>query len=111
MDLLREVAARRPGQSSELCGVVPWCDEHGQSLQDDAGAAIAFIEAAQADRVDAERYRFLRSQRWNDAALFVVSGGKHGVYLGTDCPSLLRLDAMIDAAKRTANPYKHDSAI
>lgn len=48
---------------------------------------------------DAERYRWLREQHWNVASLlFVIAGTKEQVRLGTDCPSLDRLDALIDAA-------------
>jgi hypothetical protein len=50
-----------------------------------------------AARKDAERYRTLREQFWMTSNLFVVAGGKARVVLGTDCPSLDRLDAMIDA--------------
>jgi predicted nuclease with TOPRIM domain len=50
-------------------------------------------------RKDAERYRTLREQFWMTSNLFVVAGGKARVVLGTDCPSLDRLDAMIDAMK------------
>ena len=47
---------------------------------------------------DAARYRWLRTQEWNTSRLFVVAGGKSAVRLGTDCPSLFRLDEAIDAA-------------
>jgi hypothetical protein len=47
---------------------------------------------------DAERYRWLRSQHWNEAEMAVVSCPKSSVKLGVDCPSLERLDAAIDAA-------------
>ena len=50
------------------------------------------------DGLDAERYRWLREQQWNTASLFVVAGSKDRVRLGTDCPSLDRLDEAIDAA-------------
>lgn len=50
-------------------------------------------------RRDAERYRWLRQQNWNDAALCVVARPKDAVKLGHDCPSMERLDAAIDAAR------------
>ena len=50
------------------------------------------------EALDAARYRFLREQQWDVASLFVVAGSKALVRLGTDCPSLDRLDAAIDAA-------------
>lgn len=52
----------------------------------------------QGDALDAARYRWLREQQWNESHLFVVSGGKLQVKLGTNCPSLDGLDATIDAA-------------
>lgn len=47
---------------------------------------------------DAARYRFLRAQYWDESSLFVISGSKSQVRLGTDCPSHERLDETIDAA-------------
>jgi hypothetical protein len=49
---------------------------------------------------DAERYRWLRQQYWNNAPLCVVAQPKQAVKLGHDCPSLDRLDAAIDAARK-----------
>ena len=51
---------------------------------------------------DALRYRHLREQQWNTASLFVVAGSKDSVRLGTDCPSLARLDEAVDEAIRAA---------
>lgn len=48
---------------------------------------------------DAERYRWLRAQNWNEAPLCVVARPKEAVRLGYDCPSLDRLDAAIDASR------------
>ncbi|HVM91356.1 MAG TPA: hypothetical protein VMT67_01020 [Terriglobales bacterium] len=56
-------------------------------------------KSTDADKLDAERYRWLRQQHWNEADMFVVAGSKSQVYLGTDCPSCDRLDAAIDAAR------------
>lgn len=47
---------------------------------------------------DAERYRWLRKQHWNEGVLCVVMQPKKSVKLGCDCPSLDRLDGFIDAA-------------
>lgn len=66
-----------------------------------AKAAAAFErEQSRADaaETDAERYRWLRAQHWNNADLCVVANPKVAVRLGHDCPSLERLDAAIDAA-------------
>lgn len=51
-----------------------------------------------ANAKDAERYRWLRAQNWNDGLLAVVADPKDAVKLGHDCPSLARLDEQIDAA-------------
>jgi hypothetical protein len=48
--------------------------------------------------VDAQRYRWLRQQNWNESPLFVVAGGRSAVRLGSHCPSMDLLDAAIDAA-------------
>jgi hypothetical protein len=53
---------------------------------------------------DAERYRWLREQHWNEADMAVVFYPKKSVKLGFDCPSLDRLDAAIDAARATSSP-------
>lgn len=50
-------------------------------------------------RRDAERYRWLRAQEWNQSSLCVVAQPKAAVRLGHDCPSLARLDQAIDEAK------------
>jgi len=49
---------------------------------------------------DAERYRWLRERHWEDANMFVVSGGHSRVKLATNCPSGEFLDAAIDAAMK-----------
>ena len=62
----------------------------------------AEIDALKAEnerlRKDAERYRWLREQHWNESYFAVVCFPKKSVRLGADCPSLLRLDEAIDAA-------------
>lgn len=54
-------------------------------------------------RADAERYRWLRMQAWWDSPLCVVRSPKLALKLGSDCPSLRRLDAAIDTAKEQSN--------
>lgn len=63
-------------------------------------AQIARHSAKQHDAlvIDAQRYRWLRGQKWERADLFVIAGSKSHVRLGTDCPCDDRLDAAIDAA-------------
>lgn len=58
---------------------------------------------------DAARYRWLRQQHWNEAEMFVVAGSKSQVRLGADCPSLVRLDDIIDAALTVAQPASRDA--
>ena len=50
------------------------------------------------DTRDAERYRWLREQHWNEADMAVVCYPKKSVKLGFDCPSGQRLDEALDAA-------------
>lgn len=47
---------------------------------------------------DAERYRWLRGQHWNESEMAVVCYPQKAVKLGFDCPSERRLDSAIDAA-------------
>lgn len=47
---------------------------------------------------DAERYRWLRQQNWNESTICAVARPRDAVKLGYDCPSMDRLDATIDAA-------------
>jgi len=62
----------------------------------------AKIDALEAKLVevskDSERYRWLREQFWDKSDIFVVTGGKKNIYLGTYCPSLIVLDEDIDEA-------------
>lgn len=62
------------------------------------------IEQAEMIRLDAARYRWLRSQNWNDGQLAVVVDPKRSVKLGHDCPSLDRLDEMIDDQINRSQP-------
>ena len=62
-------------------------------------ADVEKLEAeVEALRADAERYRWLREQHWNDSPMCVVMNPRACVKLGSDCPSDERLDAAIDAA-------------
>jgi hypothetical protein len=64
-----------------------------------ASAEITRLRAeVEALRADAERYRWLREQHWNDSPMCVVMNPRACVKLGSDCPSDERLDAAIDAA-------------
>lgn len=63
-------------------------------------------EQEEAMRKDAARYRWLRSQNWNDGLLAVVVNPKAAVRLGHDCPSLYRLDEAIDEAMEAESKFK-----
>ena len=62
-----------------------------------AGQLQVQLEAAQAD---AARYRWLRQQSWYDSPIACVMRPKEAVKLGHDCPSLERLDALIDELRK-----------
>ena len=49
---------------------------------------------------DADRYMWLRNQHWNDSIMCVVIDPKKNVKLGSDCPTLIRLDDAIDEAMK-----------
>ena len=53
---------------------------------------------AQTIQRDAVRYRWLRTQFWNEAIMCVVMNSKSCVALGAICPSCEQLDSAIDAA-------------
>jgi hypothetical protein len=59
----------------------------------------ALLQERDALMADAERYRWLREQHWNDADMAVVCHPRSSVKLGFDCPSRDRLDDAIDAAR------------
>jgi hypothetical protein len=59
---------------------------------------VAFDQPAEQDRIDAERYRWLRKQNWNEADMAVVCRPKEAIKLGYDCPNGERLDDAIDEA-------------
>ena len=52
---------------------------------------------------DAERYRWLRNQHWNDSDMCVVESPKESLKLGSRCPSGELLDVAIDAATSVEN--------
>lgn len=84
------------GKGAQFSAMLGGIEHQWRPLYDHAGAA----PVAQADKLDAERYRWLRSQWWNDSSLFVVAGSKSHIRLGSDCPNHERLDAAIDAAMK-----------
>lgn len=75
-----------------------FCIEHGADDITDMAVKLGKYKR------DAERYRWLRVQQWNKSNLFVVAGGKERIKLSTDCPSLDRLDAAIDALAQDNKP-------
>ncbi|MGU2439531.1 hypothetical protein ACTXHA_03935 [Burkholderia cenocepacia] len=86
-------------------GLYVWCEDHpeeGASRLDPDRAPSRperRDEVTDDDRVCADRYRWLRKQHWSESTLFVVSGGRSCIHLGTDCPTGDRLDTTIDAAR------------
>lgn len=66
--------------------------------------AIALMYEVKELKKDAERYRWLRAQNWDEANLFVVAGGKDSLQLGYYSPSLNLLDDEIDAAIASEKP-------
>jgi hypothetical protein len=54
----------------------------------------------EACREDAERYRWLRAQHWNDNTYAVVEHPKDSVRLGWDLPYGDRLDRILDAVRK-----------
>lgn len=72
-----------------------------------AAAPVApSVPSAAKDAEDAARYRWLREQQHYSSNMFVVSGSKDQIRLGTYCPSLELLDFDIDAAIAAANAGK-----
>jgi hypothetical protein len=60
------------------------------------------------DRRDAERYRWLRMQHWNNSSIFVVADNKSSLRLGTRCPSTGQLDELIDAELAAPSEFKQE---
>jgi len=59
---------------------------------------VADWYACHADQIDAERYRWLRAQHHSESTLCVVLDPGESVKAGKDCPSLERLDNLVDKA-------------
>lgn len=74
----------------ELCDVGVIHRYEQNIIKSDVNDELAAIKR------DAERYRWLREQHWNEAKLCVVAQPKNSVKLGCDCPSFDRLDNLID---------------
>tara|TARA_R110000868_G_scaffold362022_1_gene624065 strand:- start:194 stop:433 length:240 start_codon:yes stop_codon:yes gene_type:complete len=72
-------------------------DRESYSDYDDPAPIDAHEEIALL-REDAERYRWLREQHWDDSVLCVTTHPKQNLRLGAYCPSGELLDAAIDAA-------------
>ena len=62
-------------------------------------------------QLDADRYRWLREQSWNTAELCVVVDPKASLRLGYDCPSLERLDVLVDAGIVNNNKVSDEKVI
>jgi len=80
------------------------CDHLGMSLGEIKAERDALRAECEGLRKDAARYRWLRTQNWYRSSLFVVSGGKSEIKLGTYCPIREQLDAAIDAAMEGQEP-------
>jgi hypothetical protein len=78
----------------ELCSLK---DSYGQLLAENVAQRAEIAQL----REDAERYRWLRAQHWDEAPIACVANPKEAIKLGHDCPSLERLDAAIDAQRKT----------
>jgi len=72
--------------------------------QDVMVEVLAHIDAQAAEierlRVDAERYKWLRKQHWNEGPIAVVVSPKKHTRLGAICPSLELLDDTIDHMRK-----------
>lgn len=88
--LLRLVVDLRYALGDDGRRMQPELVEYAKQIRTDLAAA----------RADAERYRWLRAQHWDEAPLAVVAHAKQAVKPGHDCPSLERLDAAIDSARK-----------
>lgn len=64
----------------------------------EAFAALVAAHQRELEAKDAERYRVLRSQSWNDGEFCVVMRPRENVRLGALCPSGTLLDDLVDAA-------------
>lgn len=87
-----------PGIKKGITRPCPKFEDPDLRNVNEATARAARAAEAAVQRKDAERYRWLRAQNWNDGLMCVVARPAASVKLGSDCPSLIRLDATIDAA-------------
>lgn len=70
--------------------------------EDHDAARKILLDRIEALELDADRYRWLREQHWNEADIAVVCHPKQSVKLGSDCPSGQRLDEIVDSARLVA---------
>ena len=76
----------------KLDGYARRCD-----LEEDVTAILGGrTQDSDADQRDAQRYRWLRQQRWHDGTVAVVRYSENSVRIGTLCYSEGALDEMID---------------
>lgn len=74
-----------------------WCYENYEG----AARYIDELEETIKDlQLAADRYNFLREQQWNTSPIAVVKYPKDNVKLGSDCPSMERLDEIIDVCMK-----------
>jgi hypothetical protein len=97
----KDMIAEDPVKMMQLCSAA----EDAADKLTAANERIAALEAERdALKVDAERYRWLRIQHWNDATMCVVAIPKQAVALGAYCPSERLLDEHIDQARINIQP-------
>lgn len=77
---------------NELEGCVKHCD-----LEEDVAAILSELsQPDDADKRDAQRYRWLRRQHWSDGGFIVVQYSEQNIKLGTQCYRERMLDEVID---------------
>lgn len=80
-----------------------WCYEnYGEAAQyiDELEKKIKDLQLA------ADRYNFLREQHWDTSPIAVVKYPKANIKLGSDCPSMERLDEIIDVCIKRKIDYE-----
>lgn len=83
-----------------------WCYENYR----EAAEYIDELEETIKDlQLAAARYNFLREQQWNTSPIAVVKYPKDNVKLGSDCPSMERLDEIIDVYMKREKDYERYS--
>lgn len=75
----------------------------GRDLECQVQKLYEQIESLQAD---ADRYRWLRGQHWNESSIAVVCDPKKAVKLGGHCPYGEGLDEIIDAAMKRSGEQR-----